>query len=344
MYKHLLVPVDGTPLGSVTVQQAVAYARDAGARITFLHVRPDLAGTGEGTLLHAMDPADFERAATGDSNVLLARAAASAAAAQVACNTLAVVSDHPHEAIHEAARTQGCDLVFMSSHGRRGLSGLLAGSVTVKLLELTTLPVLVARVESNATLTPEQRAITVIRDEHRSIAAVIRALQAAVASDAPPADFGSLRAAVFYLGAFPERLHHPREEQTLFRLLRERSFESHAVLDTLEQQHRDGSRTFEQLRAALAAFEAAGAEGRSAFEVAVREYAELQWRHMALEEQQVLPLASRHLQPQDWLTIATAFEAHEDPRFDLETEAGFARVFKRLMDLAARHNQGAQTP
>ena len=340
MYKHLLVPIDGTPLASYTVEQAVEFARNIGARITFLHVLADFAATGEGSLLRSMSPAEFEQAEAGHSNAWLGRAAAAASAAAVGCESIAVVSDHPHEAIHEAARARGCDLVFMSSHRRRELAGRLAGSVTARLLELTTLPVLVARVESNVALTPEQRAVTVILDEHRSLSAVIRALQAAVADGAPPADFRMLHAAVFYLGAFPERLHHPREEQTLFRLLRQKAPASHPLLETLEQQHRDGARVFDQLRTALAEFEAVGAEGRYSFEQSVDEYAQLQWKHMGLEEAQVLPLASSHLGVEDWLSIAAAFEAHEDPCFDLETETGFSLVLKRLMDFAARRGEG----
>jgi hemerythrin-like domain-containing protein len=166
-------------------------------------------------------------------------------------------------------------------------------------------------------------------------------MQATVAEGAPAADFAMLRAAVFYLGAFPERLHHPREEQTLFKLLRERAPDSAALLDTLQAQHREGAGSFERLRAALAAYERVGATGRAAFAQALAGYAQLQWTHMALEEQQVLPAASQHLQPADWLAIATAFESHDDPRFDLETEAGFANVFKRLMDLAARSRHDA---
>jgi len=344
MYKHLLVPIDGTPLASLTVEQAVEFARGIGARITFVHVLADLAATGEGSLLRTMSPEEFAPAAAGESNAWLARAAASARAAEVSCDTMAVASDRPHEAIHEAARSRGCDLIYMSSHRRRDLAGRLAGSITARLLDHTTLPVLVARVESNVLLTPEQRAVTVIRDEHRSLAAVIQALQANVVDGSPPADFRMLRAAVFYLGAFPERLHHPREEQTLFRVLRQKAPESAAVLETLEQQHREGARVFNQLRTALADFEAAGAEGRPVFEQSVREYAQLQWQHMALEETQVLPMASRHLAPQDWLSIATAFEAHQDPCLDLETEAGFSLVFKRLMDFAAAAGEGrAQT-
>ena len=250
MYQHLLVPIDDTRLGSMTVEQAVAFAGDARARITFLHVVADLAGTSDGSLLHTMDPAEFERAVPGVAHAVLARAEAAATVAGVPCDTVAAIGDHPHELIHAHAQARGCDLIFLASHGRRGLAGRLAGSVTGKLLQVTALPVLVARVEANAEPGAEQRAISVIKDEHRSIAAVLRALQSALADGAPAPDLRMLKGAIFYLGAFPERLHHRREEETLFHRLRQRHPASAAILDALESQHRDGRADFEALRAA----------------------------------------------------------------------------------------------
>jgi nucleotide-binding universal stress UspA family protein/hemerythrin-like domain-containing protein len=335
MHKHLLVPIDGSPLASLNVEQAVALARDQGARITFVHVRADFGRTGEGALLAAMDPAGYARATTGPSNAWLARAAAAAQAAQVPCSVESRVGDRPHEAIHAAALAHGCDLIVMASHGRTGLRARFASSVTARLLEVTTLPVLVTRVEVNVPLTPEQRALAVIRDEHRSLAAVIHAMQDALAEQAPPVDFTMMRAAVFYLREFPERLHHRREEETLFRLLRQRAPASEALIAELEQQHREGSAAFARLQAALAAFEAGGPARRAAFADELERYAQQQWTHMGQEEAQILPMASEHLTEADWLAIAGAFESHHDPRFDMQTESGFASVFKRLMDLAA---------
>jgi len=170
MYMHLLVPVDGTPLASATIEQAVAYARVGGARLTFLHARADLAARGDGALLHAMSPEVFADAAAGNARALLARAEAAARAAGVTASSMLMTSDRPHEAILEAARSSGCDLVFMASHGRRGLKGALLGSVTRKVLEGATLPVLVAAVESNlAARSDEQRALVLLREEHRSL-------------------------------------------------------------------------------------------------------------------------------------------------------------------------------
>jgi nucleotide-binding universal stress UspA family protein/hemerythrin-like domain-containing protein len=332
MHQHLLVPLDGSPLASLNVEQAVALARHHGARITFLHVRADFGRTSDGALLAAMDPTRYASAAVGLSNAWLARAAA---AAQVPCEVESRVGDRPHEAIHAAAVARGCDLIVMASHGRTGLRARFAQSVTARLMEITTLPVLVTRVETNVPLTPEQRALAVIRDEHRSLAAVIHALQDALAEDAGAVDFQMLHAALYYLREFPERLHHRREEETLFHTLRQRAPASQALIDTLEAQHRDGSAAFAQLASALATFEAQGPAARAAFAGALEHYAQQQWTHMGQEESQILPMASEHLTEADWQAIASAFEVHRDPRFDVQTEAGFASVFRRLMDLAA---------
>ena len=341
MYKHLLVPIDGSPLASLNVEQAVALARDNGARITFLHVRADFGRTGEGALLATMDPGNFARAMSGSSNAWLARAAAAAQAAKVPCNVESRVGDRPHEAIHATALERGCDLIVMASHGRAGLRGRFAQSVTAKLLEVTTLQVLVTRVEANVPLTPEQRALAVIRDEHRSLAAVIHAMQGALAEGSPPVGFKMMRAAVYYLREFPERLHHRREEETLFNLLRQRAPASQGSIAALELQHRDGSAAFARLEAALAAFEESGTTGQAAFAAELERYAQQQWTHMGQEETEILPMASEHLTEADWQAIASAFESHRDPRFDLQTESGFESVFRRLMDLAA--GSGAQT-
>lgn len=335
MYKHLLVPIDGSQLASLTVEEAVAYARLANARITFLHVQADYAVTGEGSLLRAMAPAVFASTARGHSHAWLARATTAAEAAHVPCHTVAAVSDHPHQVIHETALSQQCDLIYMASHGKQAGRGLFAASVSASLLELATLPVLIARVESNVPLTAEQRALTVIRDEHRSLAAVIHALQAVLArhSAGQGTDLQLLQAGLFYLEQFPQRVHHPREEQTLFKLLRQRTAQGNALIDELAQQHRAGAAAFEAMRQALAALVADAPQARASFERTLQAYADHEWEHMAMEEQQIFPMASRHLTSSDWADIASAFEAHSDPFLCTETEEGFSQVFKRLMDL-----------
>lgn len=337
MYKHLLVPLDGTPLASATVEQAVAYAASTGARLTFLHARPDVGASGDGALLHAMSPQDFSIAAAGNAQAIVGKAEAAARAAGVACASLVVNSDRPHEAIIEAAGANGCDLVFMASHGRRGLQAALLGSVTRKVLQLAQLPVLVAAVESNhAARTDEQRAIAILRDEHRSFAAVLHALLARVDDTSGPADPALLRAMLFYVEQFPERLHHPKEDAWLFRKLRERSSECDALMSELEHQHVAGASSFAELGRAL------DAGDHAAFRQGVHDFADMQWRHMRMEEGLVLPAASRFLQPSDWKLIVEAFNANADPRFG--TGEAFEHLASRLLELAGRHPARGDLP
>lgn len=328
MYLHLLVPLDGTPLAAATVEQAVAYARATGARLSFLHARPDAAAHGDGALLHTMSPEVFAELAAGHARALLARAEAAARAAGVAAESVLVTSDRPHEAILEAARHAACDLVFMASHGRRGLNGALLGSVTRKVLDAATVPVLVAAVESNlGARSDEQRALALLRDDHRSLAAVLQALLAQFDDPARRPDPTLLRAMLFYIEYFPERLHHPKEEQHLFVRLRARSAECDALLAELQAQHAAGAAQVGRLRALLEAGDDA------VFAAAAQAFAQDQWRHMRLEESLVLPAASRHLRAEDWRAIAAAFEAEVPP--SLDTSESFDALASRLLELAA---------
>lgn len=329
MYLHLLVPVDDTPLAAAIVEQAVAYARASGARLSFLHARADLAARGDGALLHAMSPEAFADAAAGNARALLARAEAAARAAGVAASSMLVTSDRPHEAILAAAREAGCDLVFMASHGRRGLEGALLGSVTRKVLQRATLPVLVAAVESNlAPRSDEQRALALLREEHRSLAAVLHALLGRIDDAAHHADPALLRAMLYYIEHFPEQLHHPKEELHLFARLRQRTRECDALLDALEREHAAGAARFERLRSLLEAGDMA------AFADAARGFAHEQWQHMRAEETLVLPAAGRHLLAEDWQAVAAAFEANDDPRFG--SGESFDALATRLLELAGR--------
>ncbi|WP_028997898.1 universal stress protein [Azohydromonas australica] len=339
MYKHLLVPIDGTPLSSATVDQAVSYARAIGAQLTFLHARPDYAATGAGALLHAAEPMAFAEAAAGNARALVAKAQAAARAEGVDCTCLIRTSDRPHEAIVDAAREAGCDLIFMASHGRRGLKGALMGSVTAKVLQRATLPVLVSAVESNFPATDEQRAVATIRDEHRSLASVLNALlqllEEAQQTGRSP-DLALAGAMLFYIERFPQRLHHPKEDEYLFRKLRERTNECDALIAGLERQHAEGDTLFGNLRQRLQALENGAPGAVSALMEAVKGFVQAQWRHMSAEEQLVLPAASRYLQPEDWTEIATAFGANGDPRFGADADESFAQLANRLHNLAAK--------
>ena len=336
-YRHLLVPIDGTPLGSQTVEGAISLAKSVGAKLTFFHAAIDFGATADGALLHTLDPASFNEGAMGVAQSFLGKAEAAARAKGVTATSQCVYGRRPHEAILEAAHTHGCDLIFLSSHGRRGLKAAWEGSVVHKLLRNTTVPILVACVESNLPpASDEQRALTTIRDEHRSLAAVIHALQreahsATTKSEAP--NFELLRAMLFYIEHFPERLHHPKEEAYLFLKLSERTNSQDALLAKLRKQHADGERLFAALRAGLASFQN-GEISASVISAQVEEIAQGQWDHMWAEENLVLPAASVHLHPEDWKAIAAAFHENADPRFGDHADEPFSALCTRLLNLA----------
>jgi nucleotide-binding universal stress UspA family protein len=147
MFKHFLVPTDGSQLSTETVKRAVALAKEVGARVTFFFAKPDypVAFYGEGALIDPTTPEKFAEMADRQARGILDQAEAMAKGAGVVSARVANVSDLPYQAIIDAATSAGCDLIFMASHGRRGISGLLLGSETQKVLTHSTIPVLVFR-------------------------------------------------------------------------------------------------------------------------------------------------------------------------------------------------------
>jgi nucleotide-binding universal stress UspA family protein len=147
MFKHILVPTDGSDLSTGTVSRAITFAREAGARITFFFAKPDYPVTfyGEGALIDPTTPDKFAEMADKQAADILTACEGLAKAADVESASTATVSDIPYEAIIAAAEAAGCDLIFMASHGRRGISGLLLGSETQKVLTHSKIPVLVYR-------------------------------------------------------------------------------------------------------------------------------------------------------------------------------------------------------
>lgn len=147
MFKHILVPTDGSQLSSDTVKRAIAFAKEARAKITFFFAKPDypVAFYGEGALIDPTTPDKFAEMAEQQASEILAAHEAAAKAEGVVSAAMSSVSDTPYEAIIAAAEEAGADLIFMASHGRRGISGLLLGSETQKVLTHSKIPVLVYR-------------------------------------------------------------------------------------------------------------------------------------------------------------------------------------------------------
>lgn len=336
MYKHILVPTDGSILSADTISKALEFARDAQARITFFHATPDYLATGDGALMRTISPKNAAELATGEAHAILSKAVAAARAAGVECVALHVVSDRPYEAILEAAADQACDLIFTSSRGPKSIGGLMLGSETLKILLHSSIPVLVSSVLKNSPTPDMNRAISIIKDEHRSLAAVLHGLthvvEMARKSETDP-DFALIKTMLFYIKEFSEKLHHPKEDSYLFKRLRLRTHAVDDVIAQLEAQHVD-QLLLTRLDQALVQYASQSADGLAGFEQAVTQYAKFQWLHMNIEEKHIFPAAQQHLLPEDWADIAQAFGANGDPRFASDLDKPFHNMFVHIARLA----------
>jgi hemerythrin-like domain-containing protein len=181
------------------------------------------------------------------------------------------------------------------------------------------------------------QAIRIIQDEHRSLSAVLHGMLYLVREirerGARP-DFAVLGAMIYYIDAFPERFHHPKEDQYLFRLLRIRHPAAAPLLDRLQTEHRSGAELIRTLEQALARYQQGGANEFSGFSAAVEAYATFHWEHMRAEEKEMIPLAKEHLTAGDWEAIDAAFLGHTDPLLNAESGAEYDKLFRRIVNLA----------
>lgn len=174
----------------------------------------------------------------------------------------------------------------------------------------------------------------IIRDEHRALDAMLRSLSMLLAEHRRHGslpDFAALRAMLFYIDEFPERLHHDKESRLLFPKLRGRSAETDAVLDRLDRDHAQGERAIRDLEHALLAFEVMGESRREAFEQAVQRYIEFYLAHMRIEERDILPLAERVLSADDWADLDAAFDANRDPLTGHPPGDEYRDLFSRIV-------------
>lgn len=147
MFKHLLLPTDGSELSNEALKKGIAFAREAGARVTFIHAMPEYVAaafaefpTGGQTAF-----ADFMKATEDSAKSILGAAEGAARAESVACDSVAIRHQQAWRAIIDVATERQCDLIFMASHGRRGIGALVLGSETNKVLTHSKIPVLVFR-------------------------------------------------------------------------------------------------------------------------------------------------------------------------------------------------------
>ena len=150
MYRHILLPTDGSELSRDTARHAVSFAKAIGARITAIFVKPGFSTDYEGDLL---DPTAVDRiahAADKKAKEYLGFIKKLCKEGAVECDSVSVVGDQPYREIIRAAEEGHCDLILMASHGRHGFQSLLLGSETQKVLTYSSIPVLVYRPEKAA--------------------------------------------------------------------------------------------------------------------------------------------------------------------------------------------------
>jgi nucleotide-binding universal stress UspA family protein len=145
MFKHILIPTDGTDLSRKAVIYGVQLAKTVGARVTAITVSEPYHVASMDAVLVAETPEEHEGQTARVAERALEQARMAAEAASVGVETVRQVHDQPYRAIIDCARARACDLVVMASHGRRGVAALLVGSETTKVLTHSTIPVLVYR-------------------------------------------------------------------------------------------------------------------------------------------------------------------------------------------------------
>jgi nucleotide-binding universal stress UspA family protein/hemerythrin-like domain-containing protein len=336
MYSHFMVPVDDSMLSAANVQTAVQLARRLEAKITFFHATPDFAATGNGALMRTIAPQQFSSVAVGNTYAVLSKARATADTAGVTCETEHKVCDRPAEAILDAARLGNCDLIVMASRGVRGVASWLHSSQTERVLRQSPIALLITRVVSSDPIKASERALTIIQDEHRSIAVVIRGMLDILKQANEPGevmDLRSIEAMLMYMQDFPLKMHHPKEELYIHRWLRVRAPESEKFLIELEAQHVREHLLVDKAVKYVRNVNAGNLVGLDTLERHIDALANTVWKHMQLEESVILPMTKLHFQETDWQEIAVAFESNKDPSFGEFQTTEFRHLFTRIASL-----------
>lgn len=164
--------------------------------------------------------------------------------------------------------------------------------------------------------------IRIIRDEHVALAAMLRSLSSMIERGPnngpkpllePENFFDVVRAMLFYIDEFPERLHHPKESELLFPRVARMAPETAEIIDRLEQDHSSGELAVRELQHLLLAWQLVGDSRRAAFDQAAKQYITVYLKHMLLEETVILPVALRVLNDADWEELDAAFATNCDP-------------------------------
>jgi hemerythrin-like domain-containing protein len=178
------------------------------------------------------------------------------------------------------------------------------------------------------------KAIDIIHAEHRALGAVVQAFRHvldAIHNGGKQPDFVLLAALIEYITEVPDKLHHPKEDEVLFVKILEVVPEAAELIAKLQDDHVKGEQSTQHLRASLEAYQKAGAAGFADFEAVALRYIDNTWKHISLEEKELLPMAVQRLAPQDWAGIDAAFAANKDPWSGPTGE--FRALFSRIVNM-----------
>ena len=162
----------------------------------------------------------------------------------------------------------------------------------------------------------QARSLQIIRDEHASLAAMLQSMRMLVErgpDESRKNFFDVLRAMLFYIDEYPERLHHPKESNLLFPKVVKASPKVLGAIDRLERDHMYSEKAARELQHLLLSWELLGPSRRTAFEEAFKKYVDFYLEHMHLEEEVILPEAEKVLSTHDWAEIDAAFDKNADP-------------------------------
>jgi hemerythrin-like domain-containing protein len=181
-------------------------------------------------------------------------------------------------------------------------------------------------------------AMRIIHEEHRALAAMLESLRLISERLGKGArsrdDIHLIRAILFYIDEFPERMHHVKETEVLFPRIRARAPEAAHVLDHLDAQHARGEDAIRELEHLLLAYEQLGEPRRQAFQDALKRYVTFYMEHMELEDSEMLPLAERTLSEDDWRDVEFAFAENRDPLTGHKPSEEYQELFDRIVEQA----------
>lgn len=184
----------------------------------------------------------------------------------------------------------------------------------------------------------EPSSIRIIRDEHATLAAMLRSMGMMVdrgPGKDPQSFFDVLGAMLFYIDEFPERLHHPKESDLLFPRVATLVPETQELIAKLDRDHDKGETHVRELQHLLMAWELIGEPRREAFETAAKRYLAFYLEHMRLEETVILPAALKVLGAADWAELDAAFETNCDPLTgQYPRDPAYDRLFTRIVTRA----------